>query len=525
MQMSVDQLHRDAVKALNRGNLSALKQLCGAILKQDPEHADSWFMLSIAAASAGQVGRALELINRAVALAPDQTEFLTQKARYHTQLHQFRAAQVSADRSLERKPVRALTLDTLGVVYSKLEQHEKAATAFRLAVTREPDNAQFQFNLGSAEQFIGHQESARAAYEQAIALKPDFARAHWALSELGKTEGSGGQKEVLQEQLQKSNLSSENQLYLSHALFREYEREGDYAGAFEILQRAKTSYREKIGYDFSRDQGLFSSLEKTFPAQRQSPASPGEMGQEMIFVVGMPRSGTTLVERILHAHSQVHSLGELQDFPLTTKIVSDTRSNTVLDPQVIEAAGSKNPSLIGEQYLARIAERSAEGQRFIDKLPMNFLYLGFILEALPEAKVICLQRHPLDTCLSNYRQLFAFGFHYYHYNYDLRDTARYICGFYDLMTHWKRRYGNRIYEVEYETLTAQPESEARSLVEFTGLGWEPECLDFHSASGAVSTASTMQVRQPIHRNAVERWRKYEKQLEPAIAIFSEAGLL
>ncbi len=175
---------------------------------------------------------------------------------------------------------------------------------------------------------------------------------------------------------------------------------------------------------------------------------------------------------------------------------------------------------IGARYLASVAGRLAKSGRFIDKMPLNFLYVGFILNALPNAKVVCLRRNPLDTCLSNFRQLFAIHFSYYNYHYDLTDTAGYYILFDELMSHWRTAYGERIYEV----LTAEPETQVRALLDYLELLWDPACLEFHSNTTAVATASTMQVRQPIYQTSVARWKKYEPQLRDVKAMFDRHGI-
>ncbi|WP_158681628.1 tetratricopeptide repeat-containing sulfotransferase family protein [Microbulbifer pacificus] len=507
--------------------MKRLAVLADQLQQVNPGCADGWFFASIASASMGHIRRALEFVDHALELAPSNTEYLSQKARCHIQIHQVSNARTTADQGMSMRPQSALQLDTFGVVYSKTGDHGKAANAFRLAVEKQPESPQFQFNLGSAEQFLGNLDAARSAYERAIALRPDFARAHWALSELEKNLSETGRLPQLRTVSQTRAYAPEEQLYLAHAISRELERERDFQGAFRTLEIAKQTYKNKVRYDFARDQNIFNKVKSAFSSQ--DPAPQDERGNEVIFVLGMPRSGTTLIEQVLHNHSQIHSLGELQEFPLAVKHASASRSPSVLDDSVFEGLKKADRQAIGEEYLTHISDRlqasGTKAQRWIDKLPMNFLYLGLIAQCLPGAKFIQLNRHPLDTCLSNYRQLFSFQFAYYHYNFDLRDTARYIVEYHRLMEHWKTVFPDRIHTVSYENFTVHPEREAQSIMKFLALPWEAECLEFHRANTAVSTASSVQVRQPIYRSAVERWRKYEKELQPAVTIFEKAGLL
>ncbi|WP_420811460.1 tetratricopeptide repeat-containing sulfotransferase family protein [Microbulbifer mangrovi] len=504
--------------------MRSLHQCCREILQREPGHSDAWFLISIAAAAAGQLNKALEMIERALHKAPRNTEYLSQKARYCAQLNRYAPAIQAADAAMAEKPQRALILDTLGVVYAKFDEHRKAITPLRQAVALSPDNTQFQFNLGSAEQFLGNQDAARSAYRKSIELKPDFARARWALSELEKNSGNTDNRDTLQRALKKPGLSAEDQLYLSHALARNYEQSGKYRDAFSILAEAKSRYQQKAGYTYAQDAELFSAIKSAFPTASTS-ETDNDLGAGSVFILGMPRSGTTLVEQIVASHSQATTLGELHEFPLILKQHSATSSPHTLSPEVISSALLAAPEKIGNDYLERCRDRGKTSARMIDKLPMNFLYLGFILRSLPKAKIVTLERHPLDVCLSNYRQLFSFNFRYYHYHYSLTDTARYICAYRDLMEHWGAIYGNKIYTVNYEKLIENPEQEARAMMQFLDLPWEQGCLNFHRSENAVSTASSVQIRQPIYRDAVERWRKYEKELTPAIEIFDIAGMI
>jgi hypothetical protein len=179
---------------------------------------------------------------------------------------------------------------------------------------------------------------------------------------------------------------------------------------------------------------------------------------------------------------------------------------------------------LGGSYAGMLGDRVPTGKYFIDKLPLNFFCVGFIMAALPAAKVICLRRNPLDTILSNYRQLFALNFSYYNYHYDLADTARFFVEFDRLMTFWQSQFRERFFQLHYESLVEEPESTIREVLKYLQLDWEPECLEFHQQDGAVATASASQVRQPLYSTAVARWKKYEKHLAPAMEVLDKAGI-
>lgn len=516
-------LHRSALVALNKGDYKSLHRLCSQMIKIDDRHADAWFFLSIIASVQNQFSKALEFVDRALSITPSQTEYLSQKAKYHCVLKQDDLALNIAENAVALKPNDALTLDTLGVVYTSLGKYEKARDLLAHAVREKPNNAQFQFNLATAEQFLGNAESAKKHYEKAIDIRPNFARAYWSLSELEKDKLDGTRKSSLVKLLKGEHRTPEDTLYLSHALSREYEQEGEYKKAMGILKRGKESRTSSIKYAIEDDKAIFDCMKTAFSETKFNTAR-SELGEGVIFIVGMPRSGTTLVERILSSHSNVASLGELQNFGIAVRRSVESSSTKTLDSSIIGQALTKEAETIGQRYLDSIAGRRPKEAFFIDKMPLNFLYIGFIARSLPRAKIVCLRRNPLDTCLSNYRQLFAINFSYYNYHYSLEDTARYFSYFDDLMSFWKVSFPNKILEISYELLTQEPKKNIENLLHHLGLDWQQSCLDFHKNKSAVATPSATQVREKLYTKAVGRWQKYEEELKNIMILFDTIGI-
>ena len=325
----------------------------------------------------------------------------------------------------------------------------------------------------------------------------------------------------LQARLDEGGLDVDAELHLRHALAKELEDLGRYDESFEHLAAGRSRKRAASRYAFSRDAALFEAVTRATPAPL--PVDTYPTAGAPIFVVGMPRTGTTLLERMLASHSQVASVGESQNFAVLLKRAVATRTPTVLDPPTIARAATLDFAALGRAYLEQTRPDGAR-PRFVDKMPLNFFYLGHIARALPGARIVVLRRHPLDTVVANFRQLFATTMPYYEYAYDLGDAARYWLAFDALITHWQRVLPGRLVEVEYESLVNEPERALPPVLAHCGLEWETACLEFNRNPHAVATASAVQVRQPLYASSVGRWRRYQAHLAPALTVFAAAGL-
>jgi tetratricopeptide (TPR) repeat protein len=502
------------------------------VLRRVPEHADAHFLLGVAAAGRGRFADGLAAVERALALdagGAKHAEYQAQRARCLTMLKRDAEASKAVDAALAAEPEDPLTLDTLGVVLSRVGAHDRAVPVFRRAAAAAPDNAGFHYNLASSLRFIGDFDGAEAAYETALALAPRLYRAHSALSSLRRQSRERNHIDRLLALLPGVGPDVNGELHVRHALAKEYEDLGDCAEAFRHLTAGKTRKRAGLDYSVDDDRALFDSVQaacdEQFVAQTSNAPSRRETASDApIFVIGMPRTGTTLVERILSSHSEVASAGELQAFGICVKRAAGTRSARVLDPATLRAAAGADFAAVGDAYLRLARTVVGDAPRFVDKMPLNFFYAGFIHAALPNATIVCLRRDPLDTCLSNFRQLFAVDFAYYNYAYDLSDIGRYYVLFDRLIAHWDRVLPGKVLTVRYEDLVTEQARETRRLLAHCGLPWQDACLDFHANSSPVATASAVQVREPLTAGAVGRWRRYASQLEALTEQLRAAGI-
>jgi tetratricopeptide (TPR) repeat protein len=477
----------------------------------------------VVAAERGRVAEGLALIREACAADPSDAEAQAQLARWLLSLHRATEAVAAAERALALRPTMARTFDTVGVVFSHVRQHERALECFERALRLEPQLANAHFNLAASLKFLGRFEAAERAYESCLRCEPDFWRAHSALAQTRTQTSERNHIGRLNALVEGSDLTPDAGLHLRHALAKELEDIGRYAEAFEQLVTGKALKRPSLGYDFARDQVLFETAARVFSENVVAPPDPVDAAEAPIFVVGMPRTGTTLVERIVSSHPRVASAGESQNFGILVKRAAATPLRRVLDVATLERAMTLDLPVIGQAYLAQTRPDSPK-PRFVDKMPLNFFYLGALARALPLARFVVLRRDPLDTCLSNFRQLFALGFSYYDYSFDLLDTGRYYAAFDRLIEHWQQVLPGRLLQVKYEALVDDQRGETARLLRHCGLEWDARCLDFDRNPDTVSTASAVQVRKPIYRSGVGRWRHYAAQLESLRTLLRSEGI-
>ncbi|ODT95358.1 MAG: sulfotransferase [Rhodanobacter sp. SCN 67-45] len=495
-------------------------------LKADlPPHPMLYYIAGIASLEMQQLPEAIDSLGRAATMAPDNAEFAVHHAKALVLARRTRDARQEADRALALAPGRAQTLDTLGVVYTQIAAHDQAVEVFRQAASSAPGHAVYHYNLATAMVAVGDIDGAEREIEACLALEPRYWRAHLTLAQLRRqtpVANHVARLEAVLGEVGPDAGQTQAQVCLNMALAKELEDLGEYARALDHMARGKAAAGKGRDYRIARDEQLFSALQARFP--EPPPPSRGCASEEPLFVVGMPRTGTTLVERIISSHPDVHSAGEMLNFGMALKFMSGTHTRSLLDIETVAGTRHVDFRTLGQTYLDSTRPATGRTPHFVDKLPHNFLYVGYIAQALPNAKIVCLRRNPMDTCLSNFRQLFAPNSPYFDYSFDLLDTGRYYILFDAMMRHWQRVFPGRVLEVDYEALVDDQERMSRRIIEFCALPWHEDCLRFEANPSPVATASAVQVRAPIYRSALQRWRKYGEALAPLRELLVGAGI-
>jgi tetratricopeptide (TPR) repeat protein len=403
-------------------------------------------------------------------------------------------------------------LTGLGDALAAAGRHAEAEQVFQRLLTKDRNSAAGHFGLGNVLKQLGRFKEARQALSRAAALAPRVPAYHLALAETAPFTVDDHRLPFLERlEAEANDLMAVQQVEVHFALAKAFDDLKRYAEAFEQLQKGNTLYRGLVPYDEAELLGFFRELIAVFtPVTMESFHGTGHPSDLPVFIVGMPRSGTTLVEQVLASHPDVFGGGELlftQDLILGGYAGPDYPADLTLVPK-------DTFTKFGGYYAVRLGALAPKARRITDKLPANFRHLGLIHLALPNARIIHVRRDPMDTCFSCYSKLFWSGLNY---AYDLRELGHYYKAYDELMGHWRRVLPQgAMLEVQYEDLVSDFEAGARRLVEFCGLDWDERCLNFHENKRAVRTKSEFQVRQPVFQSSIGRWRPYEQWLSPLL---------
>lgn len=503
-----------AADHLYQGQIARAEDICREFLKEHPTNVSAIRMLADIGLRVGAFEDARHLLERCLELAPDfhlarhnYVQLLYRQQRYEPALAEL-------ERLLAVEPDNPSFLLLKAAVLVHINEHQPAIDIYEHVLTRFPNQAQAHMSYGHALKTVGRQQDAITAYRTCIAARPELGEAYWSLANLKTFEFRDEEIAAMKAQIATENIDQENFYHLCFALGKALEDRREYQQAFDYYQRGNAARRRSVVWDADENHRdtcrLIEFFTRDFVEAREGQGCPDS---DPIFIVGLPRSGSTLLEQILASHSQVEGTAELPNVIAIARRLSGKkrRSDTSRYPDKLAELTPRQLAELGEEYIEGTRIQRTEGSPyFIDKMPNNFTHAGLIHLILPNAKIIDARRHPLSCCFSGFKQLFARG---QGFTYNLTEIGRYYRDYIELMDHWDEVLPGHILRVQYEDVVADFETQVRRLLDYCGLPFEEQCLSFYETERAIRTASSEQVRQPLYDEALEQWRNFDPWLD------------
>ena len=489
--------------------------LCKEVLQVDPEHVGAKEFLINRALESGRARWAEELARSLVRKMPEQSKWWLKLSSALARQDQLVEAQQAVQQVLSIEPGLEEAQMLLGSIFARDNRFAEALGQYDAVLQQNPANIAALAQKGSALKTLGRQDESIQCLRRCLELDSSFGEAAWSLSNLKTYRFSDREVTTIEELLANQELKDKDVVHFNYALGKAYEHRRQWALAFDAYQAANRVKQKSANWSADDFTAQVDQIIATFtPQLLEQHRDSGVDDSTAIFILGLPRSGSTLQEQILASHSQVEGTRELPYIPwiaqrLNRKPNPMCRDNYPLGAAQLEA---DQWQLLGKQFLSQAQRhRQTDAPFFIDKLPNNFLYVGLILLAMPNAKIINTVRNPMDNCFGCFKQLWAEG---QNFTYDLEDLGRYYRDYHRLMAHWQAIFGDKIYSVNYEAVVADLDTNVKALLDYCDLPMEEQCLRFHETERAVNTASSEQVRQPIYTSAVAYWKHFEGHLQP-----------
>ena len=506
----------EAIRLQHDGRPKDAEMRLREILRDEPTNATATRALGSIALDEGRYRMATRLLQNAVKLAPDYFAAWVELSRALTEFEQLDEARDAIAQVIRLESGLAYPYVLLGNLESKAGDYEAAVTAFETALNKQADNGGALAGLGHALKTIGRQEQAIDRYRSCVQSYPAFGEAWWSLANLKTFRFSDDEVAVMEQHVDQERLNDETRVNINFALGKAYEDRSDYDKAFHRYDSGNKLRRAHENYDPVQNEALHDQIiEAITPQFIEENAAHAEQRNDPIFIVGLPRSGSTLIEQILASHSQVDGTHELPDLPRVIRTINQWQIHGKGYPVAVPLLEPVHIKELGEQYLNATDRYRKGAPRFTDKMPNNFSMVGLLALILPNAKIINARRHPLDSCMGSYKQLFYRG---QSFTYDLVELGEYYLEYQRIMDHWNKILPGRVLDVHYENMVVNQEEETRRLIEFCELPWEDACLRFYETERAVNTASSEQVRQPIYSKSINAWRRFENHLGPLVEV-------
>lgn len=509
-----------AVDLFRKGKLGHAERFCRDVLKDDPENVTAIRLLAEIGIKIGVYVDAERLLERCLELAPDFRPARLNYANVLSKREKLEEALEQVDRLLEQEPDKPAYLAQRAAILVRMGDFARALPCYEYLLSRFPAQATIMLSYGHALKTVGKQEEAITAYRQAIELRPAFGDGYWSLANLKTFRFEDEDIDSMRALVDQSVRSREDYFHLCFALGKALDDRQQFDDAFHYYQLGNNCKEQLEGYQAENTSSIAGRISSSCDSKLfESAAANGCPAPDPIFIVGLPRSGSTLLEQILASHSQVDGTKELVHILSFVRRLGGRRSQSEASryPEVLKEISPQQLRELGEEYMDRTRIQRGDAAFFVDKMPNNFFHVGLISLILPNAKIIDARRHPMAACFSGYTQLFARG---QPFTYSLKDIGQYYRDYVAVMDHWDAVLPGKVLRVQYEDVVSDTEVQVRRLLDYCALPFEESCLQFHQTERAVRTASSEQVRQPIYSGAVEHWRNYGPYLDELKASLS-----
>ncbi len=492
-----------------QGQLEGAAKMLGVAVSIQPNYAEAHFNLGVVLKDLGQIDAAIESYRTAIIITPNYPDAHNNLGRIFLDIENYNAAIESFEWAIAYQHDLSEAHNNLGNAFNFCGRAEEAIKSFEKAILYNPDYDKAYFNLALTFKDIGNKDGFIKNIEKTLDIKPQWGASFYHLSQVVKCSKNDPKFAKIHSFLQSDDLNITDRINLNFALAKSYEDIANYSEQFKFLDEGNRLRKQELNYSIERDIKLFTRIKEAFNpipvGINKSLLKPDSL--KPIFILGMPRSGTSLVHQILDSHNEVYGAGELNN--LNKFIFPYLKENNIKGESGFSA---KNLLSIHNNYLDSLLSFNIQENVIVDKMPLNFRYIGFILLAFPKAKILHMKRNPMAICWSIYKSFFNGNA----YSFSQEDLAQYYQLYKDLMDFWVKLFPNQIYDISYEDLTTNQEFETRNILEYCELDWDENCLNFHNNNNAVKTTSSMQVRQKMYQGSSEAWKKYEAYLQPLI---------
>ncbi len=524
MNDNLAQLSTTARAAAQKKDWATVQAAASEIIRQDKNSPEGHFLLGLVEKASHRRVNAIDAFETALQLDDSRYDAAIELADQLIISRRNGDAIALIEKHKGRLGNSPRYLDMAGTVLSAIGMNHEAWPLYQRANELQPDIELFQANLAACGVFVGEIQEARNIYQRLLEKKPWHQRNHYQLARLEKAKDHN-HVDQMQKILFSDNMPAEKNIYLYFAIGKELEDLEEWDKAFLYYKKANDAVVSVANYDVSNDEILFDKIVEVCDSDWLNSNTidrPTDITDKTpIFVLGLPRTGTTLAERIISSHSTVQSLGETEYIEFVLRRESEVQTVERINTDIVEAAAKLDIYEIANGYLNCVEYALGDEPVFIDKLPYNFMYIGFIAKAFPDAKIVHLKRHPLDASFAMYKQVFTWA---YKFSYSLESLGRFYIAYTKMMDHWKTLLGDRLIEVAYEDLVSDQENQTRILLGKLGLEFEEACLNFQQNTAASATASSVQVREKMHIRSVRKWKFFERQLAPLIKQLEDAGI-